>query len=119
MITYNNTLIEYFKKNDTEFKKLLNKEFEKSRLASFIQFMDGFFCKIGLISVIVKPIEGSKWDGQYTLSDNNLFSKEPGDILITNTPLRRKEAEDKLSEVVIELLSIVNINDVKKQIILN
>jgi len=117
MITYNKTLIEYFKLNDTEFKKLLNKEFEKSNIASFIQFMDGFFRKLGLISVTVKPIEGARWDGQYTLSTNNLFSKEPGDILVTNIPLYRKEAENKLSEVIIELLSIVNVNEIKKQII--
>ncbi|NQY29232.1 MAG: hypothetical protein HRT69_07155 [Flavobacteriaceae bacterium] len=117
MITYNNTLIEYFKANDTEFKKLLNKEFEKSRLASFIQFMDSFFCKLGLISVNIKPIENARWDSLYTLSPENIFSQEFGSILVTNTPLPRKEAEEKLSEVVIELLSIVNINEVKKQII--
>jgi len=35
MITYNKTLIEYFKANDTDFKKLVNNEFEKSNLASF------------------------------------------------------------------------------------
>jgi len=116
MITYNKTLIEYFKQNDTEFKKFLNEKFEKSSISSFIQFMDGFFYKIGLISTNIKPIEGSKWDSQYTLSIDNVFSKEPGDILVTDIPVHRKQAEEKLSKVVIELFTCIDMGQVNEKV---
>jgi len=114
MITYNNTLIEYFKANDTEFKKLLNKEYEKSNISSFIQYMDAYFAKLGIISTNIIPIEGAKWNTQYTLGIDNLFSKEPDTIVVTNIPVSRKEAEGILATKVIALLSTIDMNEIIK-----
>jgi len=116
MITYNNTLIEYFKANDTEFKKLLNKEFEKSNISSFIQFMDSFFYKLGLVSTDIQPIEQSKWITSYVLGIDNIFSKESDNIVVTEFPILRKEAENKLATKIIELLSFIDMNKVSKRI---
>jgi len=95
---------------------LLNEKFDKSSISSFIQFMDGFFYKIGITSTNIKPIEGSKWDSLYTLSADNVFSKEPGDILVTNIPVHRKQAEEKLSKVVIDLFTSIDMTQVNEKI---
>jgi len=116
MITYNKTLIEYFKANDTDFKKLVNKEFEKSNIASFIQFMDDFFWKLGIISSNIDPIENEKWMSYYVLGHDNMFTHEVETINATKGPINRKDAEEKLAGKIIKLLAFINLNEVKERI---
>lgn len=116
MITYNNTLIEYFKKNDTEFKRYVNEKFQESNRASFIGFLDNFFYKLGLISTNIVPIEQSKWEAYYVLGNESMFTKESKSITVTKKPMLRKEAEIILSKNIIELLDFVDIREVNKRI---
>jgi len=116
MITYNNTLIAYFKANDTDFKKYLNEKFEQSNIASFIQFMDAFFYKLGLISTNLHPIEGSKWDAYYVLGYENIFSTNADKIVITDSPIQREPAEEKLAKKIIELFAFIDMSKVNDRI---
>ena len=116
MITYNKNLIEYFKKNDSEFKKLVNKEFEKSNRASFIGFLDNFFYKLGIISSNIDPIENGKWESYYVLGIDNMFTHEAETVNTTNGPIKRKEAEEKLAGKIIELLAFIDMREVNKRI---
>lgn len=116
MINYNNTLIEYFKANDTDFKKLINCEFEKSILSSFVQFMEEFFSRIGLMSCIITPIVPQEWNVKYTLSTNNIFSEASGTFIVNEEPINRKEAEELLAKEIIEILSVVDMNKVNERI---
>jgi len=116
MITYNNTLIEYFKANDTAFKKYVNSEFEKSNISSFIQFVEGVFKSIGIITTTILPIDTRKWMSYYEIGPENIFSKEPGKINISTFPLTRKESESKLAIQIIELLSNVNMSELNNRI---
>jgi len=116
MITYNKNLIEYFKANDTDFKKLLNKEFEKSNLASFIQYMDNFFCKLGIISSNIDPIENGKWESYYVLGHDNMFTHEGENVYTTDGSVKRKDAEEKLAVKIIELLSFIDMSEVNERI---
>ncbi|NQY31476.1 MAG: hypothetical protein HRT69_18665 [Flavobacteriaceae bacterium] len=116
MITYNNTLIEYFKADDTQFKKYVNQMFEESRLSSFIEYLEGFFKTIGIVSTNILPIDTRKWMSYYELSEDNLFSKKADRTLSNEYPVSRKEAEDKLAENIIELLSVVDMSEVNNRI---
>ena len=116
MINYNNILIEYFKANDTEFKKLVNIKFEESKISRFIQFMDGFFCKIGIMSCDIKPIENGKWETYYMLGHDNMFTEESKIVYATDKPIKRKEAELLLANQVIGLLTHIDMSEVSKRI---
>ena len=117
MITYNNTLIEYFKANDTQFKKFVNEEFEKNKISSFIQFVNEvIFYNIGLTSCSIKPLIPDQWEVIYLIDKNNVFSEEPGTFIVNEEPLNRKEAEEKLSVEVIKLLSVVDMSEVNNRI---
>ena len=93
----------------------MNKEFEKSNLASFIQYMDNFFYKLGIISSNIDPIENEKWESYYVLGLDNMFSHEAETINATDRPIKRKEAEEKLAGKIIELLSFIDMSEVNKR----
>jgi len=117
MITYNKTLIEYFKQNDTEFKKYVNEKFQESNKASFIQFIDNFFYTLGLISTNIVPvIEGDEWEAYYVLGNENMFAKETKSVTVTSNPMSSKKAEEKLASKIIELLTFIDIREVNNRI---
>jgi|GEM_PF-1839371 len=116
MITYNNTLIEYFKANDTEFKRYVNEKFQESNRASFIGFIDNFFYNLGLMSTNIVPIENGKWEAYYVLGHDNMFTNEVETINATDGPIKRKDAEEKLAAKIIELLAFLDVSEVKNRI---
>lgn len=114
MSTYNQTISEYIKADNTAIKNIIIDLFVDSDSNSLPNFLEKLVKNCGINSMNIMLVNANKWDVYMSFSEENIFSEKQGMHELAHKPVTRLEAEQILATKIMSLLDSADFQSFKE-----